>query len=405
MIKITSLGGSGEDSRNCFLVQYSGFSLLFDCGVRREIAETARVYPGLTKEIAASLDAVLISHAHEDHTAALPYLYELGYRGNIYASGETIELIPSYLRKWVDYVHQNSGCLPFDEENISKLTFRTIDELPCPVMSGRDGHIIGGLWYLLDAEGKKLLYTGDLCFDSLLLEADPLPQADILIIDSAYASSVLDQKKQYEKLFEIAKQVTAAGGKLLLPVPANGRGIDMFIYLSRLKLPLFAESNIIKNAADLSQQQNWIKAFDLPVSGFTSVDKTNRETLLKPGISGVFLFGDGMMTGSVARQYFEAVRADSNSAVIISGHSAKGTLANRLLNEDFRIRNGIAASVQRLTIKVHNDENDVLKIVEKVHPEYVMLFHANEEKCSGLTEKLNKCRITAVCGVNQTLTI
>ena len=73
MIKITSLGGSGEDSRNCFYVQGESFSFLLDCGVRREIADVSVVYPLLTEKIARSLDAVFLSHAHEDHTAALPY--------------------------------------------------------------------------------------------------------------------------------------------------------------------------------------------------------------------------------------------------------------------------------------------------------------------------------------------
>ena len=111
MIKIISLGGSGEDSRSCFLVQSENLSVLFDCGVRREIADVSRVYPLITKEIAENLDAVIISHAHEDHSAALPYLYALGYQGAVYASDETITLIPSYLRKWAQYVKSNNCVL------------------------------------------------------------------------------------------------------------------------------------------------------------------------------------------------------------------------------------------------------------------------------------------------------
>ena len=405
MIKITSLGGSGEDSRNCFLVESKNGSLLLDCGVRREIAEVSKVYPGLTKDIAQNLSVVLISHAHEDHIAALPYLYELGYRGCIYASLETIELIPSYLHKWVDYVRQNNGTLPFDEENLKKLVFRSVDELPFPNQKGRDGHIIGGLWYRLELDGSSLLYTGDLTYDSLLLDADPLPKADILIIDSAYAGSVLNQEEQYGKLLRTAQRVIANGGKLLLPVPANGRGIDMFVFLCRHRLPLYAESNIIQNTAALSPQQRWVKPFDFPVSGFTAVDKTSRETALGAGISGVYLFGDGMMTSPASRQYFEAVKSDPRSCIIISGHTAKGTLGNSLLNADFRQQNGIRASAERLTIKVHNDEDDVLKIAEKVCPKYMMLFHAPKDHCEKLTETLNARGITTVCGTGQALTV
>ena len=406
MIKITSLGGSGEDSRNCFYVRGESFSFLLDCGVRREIAEVSAVYPLLTEKIARDLDAVFLSHAHEDHTAALPYLYELGYRGPVYASEETIRMTPPFLRKWADYVKQNGGELPFDEENIQKISFRPIGECPYRITCGRDGHIVGGLWYRFEMDGRSLLYTGDLTFDSLLLEADPLPGADALIIDSAYADRHLDQSAQYEKLAETARRVVSAGGKLLLPVPVNGRGIDMFVYLSRFDLPLYTESGIVKSTAELSGQDRWIREFAVPSADrYTAVDRENRAEILNGARPGVFLFGDGMMTGPVAAEYFAAVRDDSRSRVIISGHSAKGTLANRLLQEDFILENGIKAKAEHLTIKVHNDADDVLSLAEKVRPGSVMLFHCRKSGCIGLTEMLAEKGIAVTCGVGVTMKI
>ncbi len=404
MIKITSLGGSGEDSRNCFLIRTDSLSVLLDCGVRREIADVSAVYPLLTKEIAQNLDAVLISHAHEDHTAALPYLYELGYHGPVYASSETIGMIPSYLKKWIAYVRQNGGSLPFDEANIEKLQFRPVDEFPLRISFGRDGHIVGGLWYLLEIEGYRLLYTGDLTYDSLLLAADPLPEADILIIDSAYAGRHLDQLAQYEKLADIARLVTCSGGKLLLPVPVNGRGIDMFVYLSRCGLPLYAESSIVKNTADLAEQKKWCKGFRIPEEKeYTGVTAANRAEVLGGDHCGVYLFGDGMMTGAVSADYFASVRDDCRSRILISGHSAKGTLANQLLSEDFRSRNGIRVSAERLTVKVHNDFDDVLALAEKVCPRYVVLFHSKKADCGALEEKLTAKGISVLCNVGRTL--
>ena len=406
MIKITSLGGSGEDSRNCFYVQGENVSFLLDCGVRREIADVSVVYPLLTEKIARSLDAVFLSHAHEDHTAALPYLYELGYRGPVYASAETIRMTPTFLQKWADYVKKNGGRLPFDEENIQKIRFEPIGECPLKGVCGRDGHIIGGLWYRFDLGGRSLLYTGDLTYDSLLLEADPLPEADVLIIDGAYADRHLDQQVQYGKLAETARQVVSAGGKLLLPVPANGRGIDMFVYLSRFDLPLFAEPGIVKNTADLARNSLWVKDFDLPPADrYTAVSDVNRAELLGADRCGVFLFGDGMMTSTVSAEYFAAVREDSRSRIIISGHSAKGTLVNRPLQEDFRLQNGIKAGVEQLTVKVHNDAEDVLGLAGKVRPGSVMLFHCKAAGCAGLAEQLSAKGIAVTCGVGQTLII
>lgn len=405
MLEITSLGGCGEDSRNCFLLQSGDRSVLLDCGVRREIAEVSKVYPLLTEEIARNLDAVYLSHAHEDHSAALPYLYELGYQGEVYASAETISLTHPFLRKWVNFVKNNGGELPFREGNIDRIRFRNIEDSPVQLIHGRSGHITGGLWYRFEFGGQSLLYTGDLTYDSLLLQADPLPGADTLVIDSAYADRHLNQAAQYRKLAETARNVTASGGKLLLPVPANGRGIDMFVYLSRFGLPLFAEENIVKNTKELSEKKKWIKPFDFPYENYTTVSNSNRDELLHRMSTGVYLFGDGMMTTAASLKYFEAVKDDSNSRIIISGHSARGTLANQLLQRDFIIQNDIKASAEHLTIKVHNDFDDVVSLVSMVRPKNVMLFHCQKSGCTALAEKLTEQGINVLTNVGQTYRI
>ena len=231
-------------------------------------------------------------------------------------------------------------------------------------------------------------------------------QSVMRALTSAYAGRKLDQAEQYAKLAEIARKVTEAGGRLLLPVPANGRGIDMFVYLSRFGLPLFVEAGIVKNAAALAEKKDWIKPFDLPAEGqYTAVDASNRAETLQKEDPGIFLFGDGMMTSAVSAEYFAAARDDARSKVIITGHSAKGTLANLLLKEEYRRENDIRLSAEMLTIKVHNDEEDVLRIAEKVRPKYVMLFHSKASSCTQLIEKLTGRGIRRVCAVRQPLAI
>ena len=91
MIKLYSLGGSGENGRNCYAIEWSEGAILLDCGVKREITEySVGDYPVLTQEFVSKLKFVLLSHAHEDHSAALPLIYSLGYKGKVYATKETI---------------------------------------------------------------------------------------------------------------------------------------------------------------------------------------------------------------------------------------------------------------------------------------------------------------------------
>ena len=197
---VTSLGGSGEEARNCFLVESGRHVILLDCGVRREaLGETGRVYPALTQDIASRLTAVFLSHAHEDHAAALPYLYELGYRGKIYGSGETIRLAGGFMKKWVSYVEAAGGKLPFSPEHIGRMEFcpispgeQTVDGLR--VVAGRSGHMLGSLWLRFDFDGKSLLYTGDMTLSGRLLATDLPPRSDGAVIDCAYAGRILSSR-------------------------------------------------------------------------------------------------------------------------------------------------------------------------------------------------------------------
>ena len=398
MINVRALGGSGEDSRNCFLVESDNLNVLFDCGVRREIASDDRVYPLLTEQIVRKLDTVIISHAHEDHTAALPYLYHLGYRKPVYASEETIKLIPGFLNKWAAYVEKNNGSLPFDKEDIDRITYRSVNELDLDITWGRSGHTVGSLWYLLKLEGRRILYTGDITCDSLLLQTDPLPECDVMIIDSAYRDKCIKQKKQYEKLLEAARQTS---GRLLLPVPANGRGIDMFEYLKPFGLNLFVEKNIEKNTSDLFSRPYWLNGCKQTSGSYTVVTDEIRVS----SIPGTYLFADGMMTSADSVSYYESVKDDPDSAVIITGHSARGTLANELLNRHYRKENGIALKAWQLTVKVHMDSRDVLKAVKATKAAQVMLFHVATENCSSLIKKLHDSGVETVCGVNKVLNV
>ena len=119
MIKLYSVGGSGENGRNCYAVEWSDGIILLDCGVKREI-NNGKVgdYPVLTKELVSKIKFILLSHAHEDHSAALPLIYNMGYRGKIYTSNPTANATPNFINKWRNFVKDNNGSVPFNDEDI-----------------------------------------------------------------------------------------------------------------------------------------------------------------------------------------------------------------------------------------------------------------------------------------------
>ncbi len=406
MVTVESLGGSGEDARNCFHVSAGGKRFLLDCGVLREISTVERVYPHITKEIALSIDAVFLSHAHEDHSAALPYLYELGYRGPVFCHSETMRLAKGFMRKWVSYVKEKGGTLPFDENNIELLDFHPLElgvnEISgIKVLAGRSAHMLGSLWYHFNFNSTTLLYTGDTCFDSLLLKADEMPACDILITDAAYAARTIDQKQQYENILASVNKTIRENGTVLLPVPSNGRGIDLFLYLLEQKVSLIVDKSILKSLYTLKDKVGWISEsslWDAKGSFIEAQDGTSDD------LGGyAVLCPDGMMTSPVSVQYFEKIKNDGRNKIIISGHVATGSLGKMISDPEYRRKESIKLVVESTVIKVHPDQEDIKSLIQKAKPSAVMLFHAKTEDCKSLSAWIENRNIRLVCSVSRPL--
>lgn len=454
-IAVTSLGGSGEEARNCFLLEAGNHTVLLDCGVRREaLGEFDRVYPALTREIAGRLTAVFLSHAHEDHVAALPYLYELGYRGNVYGTEETIRLAGGFMKKWADFVTSAGGRLPFSVETMNRVAFSTISlgsqvVEGLSVTAGRSGHMLGSCWLRFEHGGKSLLYTGDMTLAGRLLATDLPPESDGAVVDCAYAGRTLSQAGQYGALVDLAEEVAAGGGKLLLPVPPNGRGSDILLHLcENLRgVPVYAEANVAALCGELLKERKWLRsdvcgrisgageesngvglpwgridavalpcgqidAVGLPCGRIDAMNRANTFTnaislpdvqsrslaLSAPG-PAVYLTGDGMMSGPAAAAYFEALKGDARNCILITGHTARSALGSRIFDPAFRAQAGLAARAERLTIKVHLDDQDVIALNRSVRAKKILLFHAPLESTRELTGKLRNLGVDARCGL------
>lgn len=408
--QIISLGGSGEDSRSCFYVQAGTEHFLLDCGIRRELyTGVERVYPALTEEIAQSLTAVFLSHAHEDHTAALPYLYELGYRGPVYGTQETLTEVKKFLQKWVDYVKRGGDTLPFHEGNINALNFHalTLGEhtFPsCRVRLGRSGHMMGSVWFHFAFGERTLLYTGDFTFDGRLLACDQPPHADTVIMECAYAARRLNQDAQYDHLLTLAQETLAAGGKFLLPVPAKGRGIDLLEFLSTSGMPVFAEESVLKSAGSLSRAEAWLRRpLDIQGINVRVVNGENRNAAVNVPEGAIYLFPDGMLTSPSALFYYERFKDGDINRIVITGHASKGTVGSMIFQPEYRQENQVCIQAEQCTVKVHLDCQDALKLTERLGPKRVMLFHSDREDCQTLSNLLTQRSIEVFCTLSNSL--
>lgn len=413
-ICLTSLGGSGENGRNCYLFAGGGVRLLLDCGVKREITEKgAGSYPLLTRELAASLDGVFLSHAHEDHVGALPFLKALGYSGPVFGSRETLEEAPQMMRKWASYIKALGGALPFAEKDLDGFDFRQITPgeteiagLSC--LTGRAGHTVGSLWILLRAGGKSALYTGDATDASALLQMDFFPHADAVIMDCAYPGKTLDNAAQKQRLFEKALAAVQSGGKVLLPLPAKGRGSELYLdFIRRASCPpLFVEKSIFKAASALFSQRFWLKpdavfAFDAKDPRVTAIDgEAARQAALSAPGGAVFMVTDGMLTTKDAVTCLNALKGDARNLALLTGHAAQGTPAAELLTAKGRAALGALMEAEKLTVKVHPDEADALRFLASIQPDKALFFHAEKENCASLLARAAALSVQAKCALS-----
>ena len=390
-IYVSAFGGSGENGRNCYTIGIGKQFLLLDCGVKREIVDgQVGFYPSLTKEEVANIKAVFLSHCHEDHVAGLPLLYELGYTGNVYGTKETIEETTGFIKKWMGYVEKNKGVLPYQKEMVDKISFvpitlgkKEIEGITVEV--GRSGHVLGGVWYVFTIEGKRILYTGDMCREPGVLAFDCPPSCDSAIMNAAYAGKNIVQSEQFTDLLNSVKKCVVEGGKVLLPVPPKGRGIEIAQFLgtelSECNIPIFVENAVYTSYKQLATEESWIKEgilSEFPSSLTVLNTDDEREQAIKTIGGAIYITPDGMLSTDLGLMYFEKLKGDAANKVIISGHAAKGTAGAGVLDEEYRKANGVLAKGEKIVFKVHMDDEDIRAMCQITGTKKAVLFHSDE---------------------------
>ncbi|MFC9711239.1 MBL fold metallo-hydrolase [Paenibacillus sp. NPDC056933] len=180
MIKLKVWGGAGEHGRSAYLLRGSRVQLLLDCGVKKE---GAGEYPLIEPEIVKELDVVLLSHAHEDHSVAIPLLYRMGYEGEVWTTRETREQLDTYFRAWRRNMERAGHTLPYEEGDEQLIRYRFLEDeaeggtwfemVPgVSVVWGRSGHLAGSVWFGLEMEDRRIFYSGDYTSESMLLQED-----------------------------------------------------------------------------------------------------------------------------------------------------------------------------------------------------------------------------------------
>jgi metallo-beta-lactamase family protein len=380
MAKLTFLGAAGSVTGSKYLVEAAGKRLLVDCGLFQGSQELQdRNYKPLTID-PKTIDYLLLTHAHLDHTGWLPVLVKAGYRGPIFANPATIELTTLLLKDSAhlqeedtlhaqihkDSRHANPQPL-YTSEDVDP-ALKLIKSIPRSgafdispefrTVAYDAGHILGStsLELTITEGGKKsvVVFSGDIGRYNQPILNDPVTppsQADVLICESTYGDREHPEGDAAELLAGIVNRVANRGGSIVIPAFAIGRTQTFMYYLRQLedqqripRLPVYVDSPMALSATDLylkykeDHDQDYVreegsdgKGDPLDVHEFhltrTVEDSKAINNVKKPCI---IISASGMISGGRVLHHLVQRLPDARNAVILAGFQAQGTRGRAL---------------------------------------------------------------------------
>jgi len=411
-LKISFYGGAGEVGRSCIMISTEKTKILLDAGVKLGEKEE---YPLIGDRMLNEIDAVLVTHAHLDHCGYLPHIYTAGYKGMVYATKPTVELInvlisdymhisnPSNVTKnGIERLHKSYKIVEYNKK--IRLNDLEVEFIPA-------GHIVGSAMIRVSDGRKSVLYTGDvhLARTRLLDGADVKGlSSDVLITESTYASKqdvFTSEAKIAKDMLKSINETIDMGGKVIIPSFAVGRAQEVLLFLDDYinsgvmrKVPVYVDGMINKAmriyrhnviyCRDELQKKILMSDYDpFKSSNFVPVEKKEmRGKIATEDQSSIIVTTSGMLTGGPVLYYISRLAKNSANKMILVGYQAEGTLGRRLLEGNKTVHvNGKEISVQMAVenyhLSAHADRRQLDTLVSSIsNLKSVFIVHGDPSK-------------------------
>lgn len=397
-MKLSFLGAINEVGRAAILVETREARILLDYGVKPSDPEP--LFPGHVSP--KDLDAVVITHAHLDHSGAAPLLM-LNGGVKVYATDMTFKLCDLLLR---DFLKLSGYYVPYEVLEVEELIRRgirvdygeTIRVKDAEITFLDAGHIPGSFEVLINAD-KNLLYTGDYSTvkTRLLSGMRNTPRdVDVVITESTYALTDHPNRIDLEREFiRSVKEVIDLGGRVLVPAFAVARSQEIMCVLEAygIRESISLDGMAVKVLDLFLENREFIDGYQLLYSASKHVTRIDDRRKRKRAAEkpGVIISPAGMLKGGPAAYYLERIFDDPYSAIFLVSFQIPGTPGARLLEEG-RITVGgeevqVRSKVRQFLFSAHSGKRELRSYLRRLSSETkVFVIHGEPEACKALAE-------------------
>lgn len=444
-MKIHFFGADREVTGSRHLLEINGKRILLDCGMfqgkRSEERDKNKDFGFDPKTI----DAVILSHAHIDHSGNLPNLVKLGFKGPIYCTDPTVDLLNYMLmdsafiqEKEVEYLNEKKQMANeplieplYTTEDVTKTLplvkglpydacIKLFDDQDIQICFREAGHILGSAMTIFtikdhdDGKAKTFAYTGDLGRRDMPLIRNPydLKSVEFLMMESTYGNRLHGSLLEAEaKLADIVKTTAGRGGKILIPAFSLGRTQEIIYELHKLadekkipELPIYVDSPLSVNLTEVFRQNLGVldeetqklfvntheDPFNFPELHYTqSVEES--KALNNHNGPCIIISSSGMVEHGRILHHLRNAIEDHRNTLIIVGFQAKNTLGRKLVDKEKRVNIFGKPYEVKMEIKImnaysaHADRNDLLKFATNIQGlEKLILVHGEDQACEDL---------------------
>ncbi|MFT4947104.1 MAG: KH/beta-lactamase-domain protein [Natronomonas sp.] len=439
-VRITTLGCCREVGRAAFILSTPETRVLIDCGDKPG-AEDEVPYLQVPEALgsgASSLDAVVLTHAHLDHSALIPLLFKYGYDGPIYTTEPTRDLMGLLTLDYLDVAAKEGRAPPYESEMVREAIKHTIpleygdvtDISPDIKLTLHNaGHILGSsIAHFHIGDGLyNVAFSGDIHYDDTRLfngAVNEFPRVETLVLESTYGGRndyQTDQEDSERNLKKTINNTLDRGGKVLIPAFAVGRSQEIMLVLEEAmregdipEVPVHLDGMIWEATAihttypeylrdDLQERIFHGETNPFLSEQFNHIDggEEERQDVADEGPS-IIISTSGMLEGGPIMSWLEHLGADPDSTLTFVGYQAQGTLGRRIQNgwDEIPIDNGRGRGRETLTLKMdtevvdgfsgHADRQGLENFVRTMNPrpEKVLCVHGDESSTQEFSSAL-----------------